>query len=78
MDAMSGGSDDAQEQGSYVAEEQQQQQQQQQQGQGPCGQPQTQLYQCLQDQQGSAAACQFYFDALRQCQENERFASASN
>ena len=24
----------------------------------------------VQEQNGNAAACQFYFDALRQCQEN--------
>ena len=40
---------------------------------GPCGEPKNMLYQCLDQQSGSATACQYYFDALRTCQENQRF-----
>jgi len=35
-----------------------------------CSDTQRELYQCLNEQNQNAAACQFYFDALRQCQEN--------
>jgi hypothetical protein len=48
-----------------------QQQQQQSQERGPCGEPKGLLYQCLETQNGSAGACQYYFDALRSCQENQ-------
>merc|ERR1711916_209557 len=34
-----------------------------------CALNQKDLYQCLQENNGSAAACQYYFDALRQCQD---------
>ena len=34
-----------------------------------CQMPQQELYKCLQEQNGNASACQFYFDALKQCQE---------
>jgi len=34
-----------------------------------CQVSQQELYKCLQEQNGNAAACQFYFDALKQCQE---------
>jgi len=27
------------------------------------------LMKCLQEQNGNAAACQYYFDALKQCNE---------
>ena len=36
---------------------------------GVCQLPQQELYKCLQEQNGNASACQFYFDALKQCQE---------
>ena len=36
---------------------------------GSCQLPQQELYKCLQEQNGNAGACQFYFDALKQCQE---------
>ena len=36
---------------------------------GSCQLPQQDLYKCLQEQNGNAGACQFYFDALKQCQE---------
>jgi hypothetical protein len=49
------------------------QEQRQQQDLGPCGEPKNLLYQCLEQQQGSASACQYYFDALRTCQENQKF-----
>lgn len=74
-DGMSGGEEESQPQeqqqysGGYAGDQQQQQ--------GPCGRPQQQLYSCLQEQDGSAVACQFYFDALRQCQEDMKYASAS-
>lgn len=71
-DAVSGGgSDDTsshqQEQGSYAASGQSNER-------GPCDDNQSQLYQCLSDQSGNAAACQFFFDALRDCQDNLRYA----
>ena len=40
---------------------------------GACQIPQQDLYKCLQEQNGNAQACQFYFDALKACQENARF-----
>ena len=40
---------------------------------GPCGEPKGFLYQCLEQQNGNATACQYYFDALRSCQENQQF-----
>ena len=39
---------------------------------GPCGEPKGFLYQCLDQQNGNASACQYYFDALRSCQENQQ------
>ena len=70
-DGMSGGGDAEQQQqmqdGGYAAAEQQR---------GPCDENQGQLYQCLSDQAGNAAACQFFFDALRDCQENQRYAQS--
>ena len=36
---------------------------------GSCQLPQQDLYKCLQEQNGNAGACQFYFDALKQCQD---------
>ena len=70
-DAVSGGdeSHDHQQQGNgnYAAADQNQER-------SPCDDNQSQLYQCLSDQSGNAAACQFFFDALRDCQENLRYA----
>ena len=66
-DAMSGG--DEGEEGSAVNESQQTAAQS-----GPCGEPKGMLYQCLETQSGSATACQYYFDALRSCQENQQHA----
>ena len=43
---------------------------------GPCDKSQANLYQCLSDQSGNAAACQFFFDALRDCQDNQRYAQS--
>jgi len=39
-------------------------------GGGVCQLQQQDLYKCLQEQNGNAGACQFYFDALKQCQES--------
>jgi len=38
-----------------------------------CAVDQKQLYQCLQEQNNNAAACEFYFQALRACQENQQY-----
>ncbi|GBG32013.1 Mitochondrial intermembrane space cysteine motif-containing protein MIX17 [Hondaea fermentalgiana] len=38
-----------------------------------CAVDQKQLYQCLQEQNNNAAACDFYFQALRACQENKQY-----
>jgi len=38
-------------------------------GSNSCQLPQQDLYKCLQEQNGNAGACQYYFDALKQCQE---------
>ena len=40
---------------------------------GPCALDQQELYKCLEDQNGNAGQCQYYFDALRDCQENQQF-----
>jgi hypothetical protein len=69
-DGMSGDGEEAAEQssgGGYAAAEKEK---------GPCDQNQGQLYQCLNDQSGNAAACQFFFDALRDCQDNQRYAQS--
>mmetsp|Transcript_3064 Transcript_3064/g.4384 ORF Transcript_3064/g.4384 Transcript_3064/m.4384 type:complete len:178 (-) Transcript_3064:64-597(-) len=42
-----------------------------------CSATQRDLYKCLEEQNQNAAACQFYFDALRQCQENSQYANQS-
>ena len=51
----------------------QQSQNQGQQLQGVCALDQKGLYSCLQENSGNAAACQYYFDALKQCQENAQY-----
>lgn len=38
-----------------------------------CQMPQQDLYKCLQEQNGNVSACQYYFDALKQCQQNGSF-----
>eukprot|EP00510_Aplanochytrium_minuta_P001853 CAMPEP_0184013364 /NCGR_PEP_ID=MMETSP0954-20121128/4971_1 /TAXON_ID=627963 /ORGANISM="Aplanochytrium sp, Strain PBS07" /LENGTH=169 /DNA_ID=CAMNT_0026293543 /DNA_START=388 /DNA_END=894 /DNA_ORIENTATION=- len=40
-----------------------------------CSLNQNDLYQCLQEQNGNASACQYYFDALKQCQDNQNQSS---
>ena len=41
---------------------------------GSCAVDQKQLYQCLEENSGSAAACQYFFDALKLCQDNTKYA----
>ena len=41
---------------------------------GSCTVDQKQLYQCLEENGGSAAACQYFFDALKLCQDNAQYA----
>ena len=50
-----------------------QQQQQGAQSAGPCGQTSQDLYKCLHEQNGNAGACQYFFDALTQCQNNAQY-----
>lgn len=38
-----------------------------------CSDSQRELYQCLQDNNAQAAACQFYFDQFKSCQDNQQF-----
>ena len=40
---------------------------------GPCGANQQDLYKCLHEQNGNASACQYFFDALTQCQQNASY-----
>lgn len=42
---------------------------------GACSLDQEQLYKCLQERSGDATQCQYYFDALKDCQENQRYNS---
>jgi hypothetical protein len=46
------------------------QQQSSSQGQGMCAYPQQELMKCLQEQSGNAGACDFYFNALKSCQDS--------
>ena len=41
----------------------------------PCKPKSTSLYQCLQETEGNAQACQFYFEALKQCQTEAQYAN---
>ena len=50
----------------------------QQQHGGVCGLDQKSLYECLQQQQGNASACQYYFDALKTCQENAQWSQQAS
>ena len=43
---------------------------QQQSSNNVCAFPQQDLMKCLQEQNGNAGACQFYFDALKSCQDS--------
>ena len=45
---------------------------------GPCGQNSQDLYKCLNEQNGNAAACQYFFDALTQCQNNAQYQNQLN
>jgi len=67
---MGGGGDD--EQGAEQQQGGQQQQQQQSQMSGPCADNQQQLYDCLGTNSGNAQACQYYFDALTQCNQTSQ------
>ena len=40
---------------------------------GACMRDEQELYKCLKEQNGNAGHCQYYFDALRDCQENQRY-----
>lgn len=40
-----------------------------------CSSNKTELFKCLGDNNNDANACQYYFDALRNCQENAQFAT---
>ena len=59
--------------GAAAKQEASQPQQAEQQFGGACALDQKGLYQCLQENSGNAAACQYYFDALKQCQENAQY-----
>ena len=74
-DAVTGGGGDGEE----VQEEGQTQQQSynNNQQQGPCFDPQQQLYSCLNTNNGDAQACQWFFDSLKTCQENVKYGSQS-
>ena len=38
-----------------------------------CGINQKRLYACLNKNDGDAAACQYFFDSLRECQDNLKY-----
>jgi hypothetical protein len=42
---------------------------------GACESSKNELYKCLNDNNNDANACQYYFDAMRNCQENAQFAT---
>ena len=71
VDAMSGGNDDE------SGESQTQQVANNNGQQGPCFDPQQQLYSCLNTNNGDAQACQWFFDSLKTCQENVKYSSQS-
>jgi len=71
-DAVSGSGGDSQEQ---TGEQQNFNSNDQQ--QGPCFEPQQQLYGCLNTNNGDAQACQWFFDSLKTCQENVKYGSQS-
>mmetsp|Transcript_19654 Transcript_19654/g.59521 ORF Transcript_19654/g.59521 Transcript_19654/m.59521 type:complete len:104 (+) Transcript_19654:145-456(+) len=46
----------------------------QQVSQNACSVDQQNFMQCLTENNGNAQACQFFFDSLQQCQQNQQFA----